>query len=185
MSLYQKYNSSIEELIKTAMQDVRKIGRDWTDGTEKNRLSTYRGLKDAVQKAEKAMRRDLTEDEFIAVVKKEIKSHQDMLDALPEPVAITDEFDPQQYEKANTHAGIRMEKEHSIKLLMEFMPQQMSYDEVKGLVMSIMEAHDYYSTSDKGKLMGKLMPLVKGKADGKMVNEIVTSLLAVDKQGGV
>jgi uncharacterized protein YqeY len=68
-------------------------------------------------------------------------------------------------------------EEAEIKVLQAYLPQQMSTDEIKAAVRKVVEEVGAKGPGDKGKVMGKLMPLVKGKADGQMVNTIVTEAL--------
>jgi uncharacterized protein YqeY len=64
-----------------------------------------------------------------------------------------------------------------IDILMPYLPAQLSEDEVRELVKAAVEATGAKTQKDMGKVMGKLMPKVKGCADGKMVNNIVRSML--------
>ncbi len=72
-----------------------------------------------------------------------------------------------------------VDKETSeIKILQAYLPQQMSADEIKAIVRKVVEEVGAKGPGDKGKVMGKLMPLVKGKADRQAVNTVVTEILA-------
>jgi uncharacterized protein YqeY len=62
-------------------------------------------------------------------------------------------------------------------ILQEYMPAQMSRDEITAIVQSVITEVGAKGPGDKGKVMQKLMPQVKGKADGSEVNNIVTELL--------
>ena len=68
--------------------------------------------------------------------------------------------------------------EEELAILMEYLPEQMSRADVEALARQVMEQVGARGPSDKGKVMGQLMPQLKGKADGKEVNEVVTELLA-------
>ena len=68
--------------------------------------------------------------------------------------------------------------EAEIAILMEYLPKQLSEDEVRSLVKEAIAASGAASPKDMGKVMKELMPKVKGRADGKLVNEIVKELLA-------
>ena len=61
---------------------------------------------------------------------------------------------------------------------MRYLPEQMGADEVRTIVEAIVAEVGATGPGDKGKVMGKLMPQVKGKADGTVVNTIVTEILA-------
>ena len=60
---------------------------------------------------------------------------------------------------------------------MPYLPQQLSEDEVRALVKEAVEQTGASSPKDMGKVMGALMPKVKGRADGKMVNTLVKEAL--------
>lgn len=107
-------------------------------------------------------RSDLTEEEENAVVLREIKQTQETLDLAPAD-----------------RADIQEECKARIAVLSDFAPRQMSEDEIrvqiKDLLVSLGISEP--SAKDKGKLMKSLMPLVKGKADGAMVNRLVGEIL--------
>ena len=80
------------------------------------------------------------------------------------------------------HQGGRPEladkEEREVELLRNYQPQQLSESEIEALVRSSASATGATSKKDIGKLMGALMPQVKGKADGKLVNQIVMRVLS-------
>lgn len=129
--------------------------------TGKFRLSVIRMAKAAVQKVEIDKRRDLTEDELLEVLAREVKQRRDAL---------------AEYEKANrpeTVASLRQE----IALLMEYLPRQLTEEEVRSIVKDAIARTGAQGPREMGKVMAALMPKVKGKADGKLVNDIVKELL--------
>lgn len=67
--------------------------------------------------------------------------------------------------------------EAEIAVLMPYLPAQLSEEEIRGLVQAAVEQTGAASPKDMGKVMGVLMPKVKGRADGKTVNAIVRSML--------
>ena len=105
-------------------------------------------------------RGSLPDDVAFAVVAKEIK-------ALKE----TAETAPAGYEE------VVKECKEKIEILSAYMPKQMSEDEIKDTVKGVLSrlGIDSPSAKQKGVIMKNLMPLVKGKADGKLVNEILAS----------
>lgn len=107
-------------------------------------------------------RADLTEDEENAIVFKEIKETKETLDDTPK-----DKTD------------LIKECEFKIKVYSEFVPKLMDEDEVKSVIKDVLAKLQIAepTVKDKGKIMKTLMPLVKGKADGKMVNKLVGEML--------
>ena len=67
--------------------------------------------------------------------------------------------------------------EAEIAVLMPYLPEQLSEEEVRALVQEAIATTNATTPKDMGKVMGQLMPKVKGRADGKMVNTIVKELL--------
>ena len=70
----------------------------------------------------------------------------------------------------------QLEKE--IEVVQSYLPKQLSEDEVKDIVQETINEVGATSKADFGKVMGAVMPKLKGKADGKLVNETVKSLLS-------
>lgn len=106
-------------------------------------------------------RADLTEEEENSVVLKEIKQLNDLLEQTPADRA--DIIDLCKYR---------------IGVLEEFAPKMLSEEEIKELIAEVMQGLgiETPAPSDKGKIMKELMPKVKGKADGKMVNQLVADM---------
>lgn len=103
-------------------------------------------------------RSELTEDEENAVVFKEIKSAQEAIDTAPA-----------------SRPDIVDENKLKIDVYSEFAPKLMSEDEVKEVIQNVLTqlGIEKPTPQDKGKIMKTLMPLVKGKADGKMINKLL------------
>lgn len=106
-------------------------------------------------------RADLTEDEENEVVLKEIKQTKESLDTAP-----ADRTD------------IIEECKFKISVYEEFAPKFLSEDEIREVIQSVLTKLEITepTAKDKGKIIKELMPLVKGKADGKVVNQIVGQL---------
>ena len=64
-----------------------------------------------------------------------------------------------------------------LNIISEYLPEQMTEVEIEGFIADILKKVDATGPSDMGKVMGALMPLVKGRADGKVVNAMVTAKL--------
>lgn len=107
-------------------------------------------------------RADLTQAEEAEVVLREIKQAKETLESV-----------------SSDHAALIEEAKVRIEVYGEFAPQQMSEAQVKAAIAQVLEqlALQEPSMKDKGKVMKSLMPLVKGKADGSMVNALVGEAL--------
>lgn len=104
----------------------------------------------------------ITEEEANAVVKKEIKQTKETYDLAPED-----------------RADIREEAAFRISVYKEFAPEDMSVDQIKEEIKAVLSelGIETPTGADKGKIMKALMPRVKGKADGKVVNETLASMM--------
>lgn len=122
-------------------------------------LSMLVGALDLKAKEKKSA---LTEAEEFGVVAKEIKQTQEMLDSAP--VNRTDIIDS---------------CKERIAIVSAYLPVQMSEEDIKKTISDILSELNINSPTkaDKGKIMKVLMPQVKGKADGKLVNSILESYL--------
>ena len=75
-------------------------------------------------------------------------------------------------------ADLKETEEAELQILQSYLPEQVSADEVLMLARQAAESVGARGPSDKGKVMGRLMPQLKGKADGTLVNQVVTDHLA-------
>ena len=143
------------ELIKNEMIKALKAH----DKETKESLSM---LLQALQKAAKDKRADLTEAEENTVILKEIKQVQETIESCP--VERTDIM------------GFMLTREN---LYEQFAPKQMSKEDIQGIINGVIKelGIDNPTKKDKGKIMKNLMPKVKGKADGKDVNFVVDDIL--------
>jgi uncharacterized protein YqeY len=138
----------LNEDLKTAMK-AREEG--------KLRLSVIRMAKAAIKNQEIQKSQPLTEEEILQVISKELKMRRDIL---PE------------YEKAGRSESaetIRAE----IEILLEYLPKQLTEEEILALIRDIVRETGAQGPADMGKVMGKLSPLTKGQADGKVVSAMV------------
>ncbi|HIW88682.1 MAG TPA: GatB/YqeY domain-containing protein [Candidatus Ligilactobacillus excrementipullorum] len=129
---------------------------------DKEKLSTVRMLKAAATNEKINLGRDLNPDEEVSVLSHELKQRKDSLA----------EF------KAADRPETVAQLENEIKIVESYMPTQLSADEVQQIVATTIAEVHAESTSDFGKVMGAVMPKVKGQADGKLVNSTVNELLS-------
>lgn len=141
---------NITENMKTALKESHKL-----------KLMTLRGLFSEIRNVEIAKKQELNEDEIIEVVCREIKRRKEAIC---------------EFEKANRQDLV--EKESSeLHILEEYLPPQLSGDEIKQIVAQAIEKSKAASLKEMGKVMSLIMPQIKGKADGRLVSEIVKSML--------
>ena len=125
------------------------------------RLDALRFLKFAVQAVEKDRKSELDDDGMINVATKQASDRRDSIKA---------------FEEGGRDAMAAKEAAELV-VLEEFLPPQMSADEIMTIIQSVAAEVEVSSIQDKGKLMGKLMPQTRGKADGSVVNQMVTEYL--------
>ncbi|VDG20535.1 GatB/YqeY domain-containing protein [Lactiplantibacillus mudanjiangensis] len=128
---------------------------------DKQRLSVIRMLKSALMNEQINAGHDLTETEEVSVVSRELKQRRESLT----------EFE--NGHRDDLVAGVKAE----IAIVETYMPKQLSDDEVKQIVAATIEQVGATGKGDFGKVMGAVMPKLKGQADGKLINQTVKSLL--------
>jgi uncharacterized protein YqeY len=125
------------------------------------RKLVIRSLLSSMNYAEIAKQKKLDDGGIIEVIGKEIKQRHESIEA---------------YDKGNRQDLVDKEKAE-LAILLEYMPAQMSSDEIAAIVQAVITEVAARGPGDKGKVMQKLMPQVKGKADGNEVNKLVIELL--------
>lgn len=115
----------------------------------------------AIKQVEIDTRKTLAPEEVVAVLQKEAKKRRETIDEMVK-AGRAEQADQEQRELA---------------VLEAFLPKQLSRDDVVALAREAITQSGATSAKDMGKVMGVLMPKVKGVADGKMVNEVVRELL--------
>ncbi|MBU7005899.1 GatB/YqeY domain-containing protein [Phosphitispora fastidiosa] len=146
-------------LKQTLTEDMKAAMKARESG--KKRLSVIRMVISSLKNAEIDKRAELSEDEVIEVLSREVKKRKDARE---------------EYERAGRQDiadGLRDE----IDILMNYLPEQMSEAEIRRLVKEVIDEVKPSGPREMGKVMGKLMPVVKGKADGKLVNLIVKEMI--------
>ena len=130
---------------------------------DKDRKETLSMLLAALKNKAIDKRADLTPEEEFEVVKKEIKQTKEAMDLAP-----ADRTDIIDQCKAR------------LAVLSEFAPEEMSEDAIRAVIREVIAGLGIENPTgrDKGKIMKELMPKVKGKADGSLVNKLVGELLA-------
>ena len=140
----------LEDDIKSAMRNH-----------DQARLAALRFLKFAVQAVEKDRKSELDDDGMINVATKQASDRRDSIKAFEE----------------GGRDAMAAKEAAELLVLEEFLPPQMSADEIMTIIQSVAAEVEVSSIQDKGKLMGKLMPQTRGKADGSVVNQMVAEYL--------
>ena len=121
----------------------------------------------AVQRAEKEGKHRLADDEMLGVLTRELKVRRESVDTF----------------RAGGREDLVAKEEAAISIVSEFMPQQMSDAELRALVDQAVTETGAASPRDMGKVMGWLSPRTRGRADGKIVSQLVTQVLSARAAG--
>jgi uncharacterized protein YqeY len=128
---------------------------------DKLRKTTIRMTLAAIKNAEIDKRRELSEEEAAEILLREIKQRRDSI-----------------AEAEGAGRNDVVAQEHSeLEILEAYLPKQLSREEIEAEACAIIETLGAQGSKDTGKVMGALMPHVKGRADGKLVSEVVRELL--------
>ena len=138
------------EDLKQSMKSKDKVKKD-----------TVTMVRAAIKQREVDERIELSDTEIVDIIAKQIKQKKD---SIPD------------FEKGSRQDLVDLTNEE-IKILLEYLPPQLSDEDLESIVKEAIEATGAPSKKDMGKLMAFIMPKVKGKADGKHVNEIVAKYI--------
>jgi len=146
----------LDEELKAAMRSNDAMRRD-----------SLRMVLAAVQRAEKEGKHELADDEMLGILTRELKVRRESVDTF----------------RAGGREDLVAKEEAAIAVVSEFMPQPLSETELRALVEQAIAETGAASPRDMGKVMGRLSPKTRGRADGKVVSQLVTQLLAARAAG--
>lgn len=150
------------------MSDLElKIQNDLVDAMKKRdelRLSVLRMLKSAIQMAQIEKGRDLplTDDEVLVIVRRLIKQRNEAAEM---------------YRSGGAHDRAETELEE-VKVLDSYQPEQLSDEEIEKIVTDILPLVGATGLKDMGKVMGKAVAAVKGRAEGERIKKMVLKHLS-------
>ena len=146
----------LDEELKAAMRSNDAMRRD-----------SLRMVLAAVQRAEKEGKHVLADDEMVGILTRELKVRRESVDTF----------------RAGGREDLVAKELAAIAVVCEFMPQPLSETELRALVEQAIAETGAASPRDMGKVMGWLSPKTRGRADGKVVSQLVTQLLAARAAG--
>lgn len=147
---------SLRERLRDDLKDAMRA-RDAT------RRGTIRLVEAAIKNAEIEKRGgELSEQDIQAILQRQVKQRQDSIE---------------QYEQAGRSDLADVERAE-IAVIEAYLPQQMSRAEIEAAAREAIQKTGASGPSDRGKVMGQLMPQLRGQADGAIVNAVVSELLA-------
>lgn len=145
--------------LKQVLLDDLKTAMKEKDNIRKNVITMVRA---GILQIEKDKKIELDDEGVLEVIAKAVKQRKD---SLPE------------YEKSNRPDLVENLK-REIDILMSYLPQQLSEDELDSIITQTIYEVGAQSAKDMGRVMKALMPKVKGRADGRLVNELVKKHLS-------
>lgn len=140
----------IQSDITTAMRSGDVLRRD-----------TLRMAESALYNAEKRDRRELTDDEVAALIVREVKTRRESVEAF----------------RKGGREDLAAKEESEIAILGAYLPEQLSEDEIAALVDEAVATTGAAGPRDMGKVMGWLSPKTRGRADGRVVSQMVGQAL--------
>lgn len=147
MSVYDQLLSDLKDAMKAC---------------DKVKLDVIRGIKAQIMNAEVDNKgKKLTDEQVAAVVMREIKQEKESIE---------------EFEKAG-RTDLVDDQKAKLKIAEAYAPKQLSEDEVEKIVTETISQIHAESMADFGKVMGAIMPKVKGKADGSVINKLVKKQL--------
>jgi uncharacterized protein YqeY len=152
-----KGGSAMDNIKERLEEDIRNTMR----ARDRDRLGTLRFLKSQIQLTEKNNLKELDETGVTDVVAKQVKDRRESIEMFGQ----------------GGRADLVAQEEASLAILLEYMPEQLADDEIEALARQAIADTGASGPGDRGKVMGRIMPQVRGKADGSQVNAIVSRLL--------
>lgn len=147
-------------------EQLSKDLKDAMRGREEVRLRTIRSLRAALVEREIELRQggkaELTEDQEIEVVQKQAKQRRDSI---------------AQYAKAD-RADLKQKEEEELSIIEGYLPRQLEDDEIRDILREIIADTGAGSPGEIGKVMGAAMSRVRGRADGRRVQQLASELLS-------
>ena len=147
-----------EEGLKKRISDDIKQAMKSGDTVKRSAL---RFLMAAINNAEIAQRKELADADILGIIAKEAKRVLESIEA---------------FQQGNRQDLVGKEQV-DLAILQEYLPEQMSREQVVDTARRIIGEMGAQGPGDKGKVMSRIIPELKGKADGKEINEVVTELL--------
>jgi uncharacterized protein len=145
----------------TILEKIRTNLKEALLQRDNSRVLILRLLLSEIKNTEIAQRTSLSDDKVLDVIGREIKRHRESIQAF----------------KKGNRSDLVAQEEQELSHLLEYLPEQMEHNELMKMIEQVIWEVGAKGINDKGKVMSQLMPKLKGKADGKEVNDIVSGYL--------
>ncbi|WBW50371.1 GatB/YqeY domain-containing protein [Peptoniphilus equinus] len=144
------YKETLMADLKQAMKDKDKLAKD-----------TITLIRASIKQREVDERKELNDDDILDVINKEVKERRSSIE---------------EFERGNRQDLVD-KTNAEIDILLKYLPEQLSEDDIASMIKDVMDKEGITSANEMGKLMKNVMPMVKGKADGKLVSKIAGQML--------
>ena len=146
---------TLQDRIETAMRDSMRA-------RDERRTQTLRMAMSAAHNRQIELGRSLADEDYVEILSRQVKQRRESIEAF----------------RAGGRDAMAANEEAEAAILAEFLPEPLSGDQLEGLVRAAIAETGAASPADLGKVMGKVVPQTKGRADGKAVSDLARSLLA-------
>ena len=146
---------TLQERIESAMRDSMRA-------RDVRRTQTLRMAMSAAHNREIELGKALTDEDYLDILGKQVKQRRESIEAF----------------RAGGREAMAANEEAEAAILAEFLPEPLSAEELESLVRTAIAESGASSPADLGRVMGKVVPQTRGRADGKVVSELVRQLLS-------
>ena len=153
----KKQDSGVSPLKQKLTDDLKEALRSG----DKLRRSVIRLVVAAIKNAEIARQAALEDADILGIISKEVRQHHESIEAF----------------KQGNRQDLVVQEEAELAILEGYLPQQMTREEIIDAARKVIDEVGAQGPSDKGKIMPKLIAQLKGRADGRDINTVVTELL--------
>jgi uncharacterized protein YqeY len=146
---------TLQDRIETAMRDSMRA-------RDERRTQTLRMAMSAAHNRQIELGRSLADADYVEILSRQLKQRRESIEAF----------------RAGGRDAMAADEEAEAAILAEFLPEPLSADELEQLVRAAIAESSASSPADLGKVMGRVVPQTKGRADGKAVSDLVRRLLS-------
>lgn len=145
---------TLQSRIESGMRDAMRA-------RDERRTQTLRMAMSAAHNRQIELGRPLTDEDYVDILGKQVKQRRESIEAF----------------RAGGRDAMAADEEAEAAILAEFLPEPMSESELEAVVRAAISETGAASPADLGKVMGRVVPLTKGRADGKALSDLVRRLL--------
>ena len=146
---------SLQDRIESAMRDAMRA-------RDERRTQTLRLAMSAAHNREIEAGRALTDEDYVEILGKQVKQRRESIEAF----------------RSGGREAMAANEEAEAAILSEFLPEQLSSEELERIVRAAISETGASSPADLGKVMGRVVPETRGRADGKALSDLVRRLLS-------